>query len=184
MSMASDEHEDGDERVELPQRLQPFVAPEDDPYRPYGAVRFTQSRGGTRLQCRADRAARCNVASTATSRPLSRRQLCIECDACIDICPVQCLTITENGDEARLRERLSAPSVNPTRRSTSRRVCPRPEGHGQGRERLRALRALRRALSHRGVGHGGIRISIPYAGDSGLLTIPVRRTSQVKSEVR
>ncbi len=38
--------------------------------------------------------------------------LCIECDACIDICPVQCLTITDNGDEADLRGRLSAPSVN------------------------------------------------------------------------
>ncbi|HEY6781613.1 MAG TPA: 4Fe-4S dicluster domain-containing protein, partial [Candidatus Dormibacteraeota bacterium] len=38
--------------------------------------------------------------------------LCIECDACIDICPVQCLTITENGDEADLRTRLSAPARN------------------------------------------------------------------------
>ena len=38
--------------------------------------------------------------------------LCIECDACIDICPVKCLTITENGDEADLRTRLSAPAEN------------------------------------------------------------------------
>jgi NADPH-dependent glutamate synthase beta subunit-like oxidoreductase/ferredoxin len=38
--------------------------------------------------------------------------LCIECDACIDICPVKCLTITENGDEEQLRGRLSAPAVN------------------------------------------------------------------------
>ncbi len=38
--------------------------------------------------------------------------LCIECDACIDICPVQCLTITSNGSEAALRGRLSAPSLN------------------------------------------------------------------------
>ncbi len=37
---------------------------------------------------------------------------CIECDACIDICPVQCLTITSNGDEADLRSRLSAPAPN------------------------------------------------------------------------
>ena len=37
---------------------------------------------------------------------------CIECDACIDICPVQCLTITRNGDESELRTRLSAPAVN------------------------------------------------------------------------
>jgi len=38
--------------------------------------------------------------------------LCIECDACIDICPVNCLTITENGDEDDLRGRLSAPAEN------------------------------------------------------------------------
>ena len=39
-------------------------------------------------------------------------KLCIECDACIDICPVNCLTITHNGDEQDLRSRLSAPAEN------------------------------------------------------------------------
>jgi formate dehydrogenase beta subunit len=38
--------------------------------------------------------------------------LCIECDACIDICPVHCLTITSNGEESELRMRLSAPATN------------------------------------------------------------------------
>ena len=38
--------------------------------------------------------------------------LCIECDACLDICPVQCLTITKNGDEEDLRSRLKAPAEN------------------------------------------------------------------------
>jgi formate dehydrogenase beta subunit len=38
--------------------------------------------------------------------------LCKECDACIDICPVDCLTITSNGDEADLRTRLKAPAEN------------------------------------------------------------------------
>jgi formate dehydrogenase beta subunit len=41
-------------------------------------------------------------------------KLCIECDACIDICPVDCLTITGNGDEADLRSRLKAPAKNLT----------------------------------------------------------------------
>jgi NADPH-dependent glutamate synthase beta subunit-like oxidoreductase/ferredoxin len=40
-------------------------------------------------------------------------RLCIECDACIDICPVHCLTITRNGEEDDLRQRLSAPAQNP-----------------------------------------------------------------------
>ncbi|MCU0636545.1 MAG: FAD-dependent oxidoreductase [Gemmatimonadaceae bacterium] len=39
--------------------------------------------------------------------------LCIECDACVDVCPTTCLTITTNGDEeAALRTRLSAPALN------------------------------------------------------------------------
>ena len=38
--------------------------------------------------------------------------LCIECDACIDVCPVNCLTITANGEEDELRTRLSAPAEN------------------------------------------------------------------------
>ena len=41
-------------------------------------------------------------------------KLCIECDACIDICPVDCLTITQNGAEAELRTRLKAPAQNLT----------------------------------------------------------------------
>jgi formate dehydrogenase (NADP+) beta subunit len=39
-------------------------------------------------------------------------QLCIECDACVDICPMDCITFTENGEEAALRKRLTAPSQN------------------------------------------------------------------------
>jgi len=41
-------------------------------------------------------------------------QLCIECDACVDICPMDCITFTSNGDEADLRQRLNAPSHNLT----------------------------------------------------------------------
>ncbi len=41
-------------------------------------------------------------------------QLCIECDACVDICPMDCITFTQNGDEADLRQRLEAPSLNLT----------------------------------------------------------------------
>jgi len=38
--------------------------------------------------------------------------LCIECDACVDVCPVECLTITVNGEEAELRPRLKTPALN------------------------------------------------------------------------
>jgi formate dehydrogenase beta subunit len=39
-------------------------------------------------------------------------QLCIECDACVDICPMDCITFTPNGEEAELRQRLEAPANN------------------------------------------------------------------------
>jgi NADPH-dependent glutamate synthase beta subunit-like oxidoreductase len=41
-------------------------------------------------------------------------KLCIECDACVDICPMDCITFTENGEEADLRARLKAPASNLT----------------------------------------------------------------------
>ncbi len=37
---------------------------------------------------------------------------CIECDACVDICPTDCITFTANGEEADLRQRLRAPALN------------------------------------------------------------------------
>jgi formate dehydrogenase (NADP+) beta subunit len=40
--------------------------------------------------------------------------LCIECDACIDICPTDCLTMTPNGDEPEISQRLTAPRIEPT----------------------------------------------------------------------
>jgi ferredoxin len=39
-------------------------------------------------------------------------KLCIECDACIDICPVDCLTITPNAEPAQLVTQLKAPQQN------------------------------------------------------------------------
>ena len=41
-------------------------------------------------------------------------KLCIECDACVDICPMDCITFTADGEEADLRTRLNAPAMNPT----------------------------------------------------------------------
>src|SRR5690606_7901820 len=38
--------------------------------------------------------------------------LCIECDACMDICPTACITFTTNGEEEDLRSRLLAPANN------------------------------------------------------------------------
>jgi NADPH-dependent glutamate synthase beta subunit-like oxidoreductase len=41
-------------------------------------------------------------------------KLCIECDACVDICPMDCITFTTNEPEAELRQHLTAPAPNAT----------------------------------------------------------------------
>jgi formate dehydrogenase beta subunit len=54
----------------------------------------------------AGRCLNCDVQTVFTS------SLCIECDACVDICPMDCITFTENGEETDLRQRLQAPANN------------------------------------------------------------------------
>src|SRR6201990_817526 len=46
-------------------------------------------------------------------QPVFSPPACIECDACVDICPMDCITFTQNGEEADLRARLKAPSPHP-----------------------------------------------------------------------
>ncbi len=41
-------------------------------------------------------------------------KLCIECDACVDICPMDCITFTSDGEEKELRARLNAPAMDLT----------------------------------------------------------------------
>ena len=43
-------------------------------------------------------------------RTVFSERLCIECDACTDICPTDCITFTADGEDAELRTRLKAPA--------------------------------------------------------------------------
>lgn len=52
----------------------------------------------------AERCLNCDVQTVFADK------LCIECDACVDICPTDCINFTGNGDENDLRERLRAPA--------------------------------------------------------------------------
>jgi len=54
----------------------------------------------------AQRCLNCDVQTVFTDK------LCIECDACVDICPMDCISFTGNGEEADLRGRLTAPALN------------------------------------------------------------------------
>ena len=56
----------------------------------------------------AQRCLNCDI-ETVFSEPL-----CIECDACVDICPVDCITFTLNDPESKLRQELTAPALNLT----------------------------------------------------------------------
>jgi len=56
----------------------------------------------------AQRCLNCDVQTVFSSK------LCIECDACVDICPMDCISFTADGDETDLRGRLSAPARNLT----------------------------------------------------------------------
>ncbi|MGE3066435.1 MAG: FAD-dependent oxidoreductase [Hyphomicrobiaceae bacterium] len=53
-----------------------------------------------------ERCLNCDVQTVFT------RSLCIECDACMDICPVDCINFTANDDEADLRRELRVPALN------------------------------------------------------------------------
>jgi len=56
----------------------------------------------------AQRCLNCDVQTVFSARA------CIECDACVDICPMDCITFTEDGAEDDLRTRLNAPAANTT----------------------------------------------------------------------
>jgi NADPH-dependent glutamate synthase beta subunit-like oxidoreductase len=54
----------------------------------------------------AHRCLNCDVQTVFT------HETCIECDACVDICPMDCLSITANAEEEELRHHLKAPATN------------------------------------------------------------------------
>ena len=56
----------------------------------------------------AQRCLNCDVQTVFT------KDVCIECDACVDICPMDCISFTHNDDEADLRQHLTAPALNLT----------------------------------------------------------------------
>ena len=98
----------------------------------------------------AHRCLNCDVQTVFTG------SLCIECDACVDICPMDCITFTQNGEEAELRTRLNAPSKN-----LSQDLYVQ-DGLKTGRVMVKDedvclhCGLVRRALPDRGLGHAEI----------------------------
>ena len=56
----------------------------------------------------AQRCLNCDVQTVFT------KDVCIECEACVDICPMDCISFTGNDEEPELRTHLTAPALNPT----------------------------------------------------------------------
>ncbi len=85
--------------------------------------------------------------------------LCIECDACIDICPTDCLTMIPNAEsEAELRAADAGAGDQPRPAAVPFEPAEADgAADGEGRERLSALRPVRRALPDVCVGHAQIR---------------------------
>jgi formate dehydrogenase beta subunit len=110
--------------------------------------------------------------------------LCIECDACIDICPVQCLTITVNGEEDDLRQRLSAPAFNLEQSLFVSAPLPQT-GRVMVKDEnvcvhcgLCAERCPTAAWDME-----EFELQIPYASSSAIMQIPVRLAKGKKMEV-
>ena len=85
-----------------------FIVPHADKSKALGNIKVEVELGFDRaLGAReAQRCLNCDV-QTVFEEPL-----CIECDACVDICPMDCITFASNGDEDDLRGRLTAPASN------------------------------------------------------------------------
>ena len=104
-----------------------------------------------------ERCLNCDIQTVFTEK------LCIECDACIDICPVNCLLSSELPDDyakrRRGRDSLATQGSGAESGPGALRIrCATAYGtrHGQGRGPLRALRSVRRALPDRGMGHAEV----------------------------
>ncbi len=85
-----------------------YLVPHANKQKALGNIKIEVELGFDRLlgAKEAQRCLNCDVQTVFADR------LCIECDACVDICPMDCITFTKNGDEADLRQRLTAAAVN------------------------------------------------------------------------
>ncbi len=95
----------------------------------------------------AGRCLNCDV-QTVFSQPL-----CIECDACVDICPMDCITFTDERRRGRAAHAAARAGQGQVAGSLRLRHTEDRPHHGQGRGCLPALRPVRRALPDRRLGH-------------------------------
>jgi ferredoxin len=110
----------------------------------------------------AQRCLNCDVQTVFTDK------LCIECDACVDICPMDCISFVPNAEEDVLRKNLNAPAQNATQDLYVSGLLKTTRVMVEGRGRLPALRPVRRALPDGRVGHA----EVPRRDDLRRLRLP------------
>ena len=98
----------------------------------------------------AQRCLNCDVQTVFSPR------LCIECDACVDICPMDCITFTADGEESGAAHAAQRAGRKPRAIALRLGGAQDRADHGQGRGRLPALRPVRRALPDRRLGHAEV----------------------------
>jgi len=93
------------------------VSPEDRHIVPWAASETTLNNIKVEVELGFDpatalketqRCLNCDVQTVFTDK------MCIECDACVDICPMDCISFTPNREESQLRQTLTAPALNLT----------------------------------------------------------------------
>ena len=98
----------------------------------------------------AQRCLNCDVQTVFTDK------LCIECDACVDICPMDCINFTDNGEEPRTAPASARAGNEPDPGHVRLGPLEDRAHHGQGRRLVPALRTVRGALPDRRLGHAEV----------------------------
>ena len=149
--------EDGHPRVELQQRLRARGAAHHAARRLLKRfkkldIEVELGFSAEQVATEVERCLNCDLQTVFTA------DLCIECDACIDICPVDCLAIAPNGTEAELSNAARRRARLEFRAAALRFRAAQTDGarDAQRREPLRALRAVRGTLPDGRVGHAEV----------------------------
>jgi NADPH-dependent glutamate synthase beta subunit-like oxidoreductase len=105
----------------------------------------------------AQRCLNCDVQTVFT------KDVCIECDACVDICPMDCISFHRQRRRTRIAHAPDRAGIESDTNAVRLGLAEDRPGHGQGRGRVSALRLVRRALPDRRLGHA----QVPARDDAG-----------------
>ena len=119
----------------------------------------------------AERCLNCDVQTVFSA------QLCIECDACVDICPMDCITFTPNGEEAELRTRLDGAGAQPHPGPLRRRTASRPAASWSRTRTSACIAACAPSAARPAPGTCRNSFDMTHAGDFMPTATPISRVN-------